>query len=291
MNLRLFERAAALRAMLGLNLFQEQHHAPNSNSNNDFVDSGSIPYVPTAADDLPAQQLPHHQQMRRMHISTSSSAKPTLPPTTLSASINIKSSNDYQDNDTVFGDILRGTRPARILGETKHVLAFQDLHPKARFHALIIPKTRFIPSVFDLQQQAFQQDQKYDSDNDVNDDDKSGEKFTDLMLLQEMENMAISLLEKYEPQTFLSASTKNGNKNDNNNNDDENDNDYILCFHVPPFNSVDHLHLHVLAPASQMSWFHRYVKYNVQSTRWCTSLASVKRRLAAGQPAVPCYRP
>ena len=270
MNLLLFERATALRAMFCLNLFQEQH-APDSSSSHETIDSGVVVRVPTAADP-PAQERPPSQQVAR--ILRTSSARPTpIPATAPAAATNTVrfsyNNNDidslFQDNDTVFGDILRGTRPARILGETKHVLAFQDLHPKARFHALVIPK-RFIPSVFDLKP-------KHDDDHDattstVNDD---------LILLQEMESMAMSLLEKYEPHALLSGTATSANADNA---------DYILCFHVPPFNSVDHLHLHVLAPKCKMSWFHAWVKYKVH-TRWCTSLASVKRRLAAGQPAVP----
>lgn len=35
--------------------------------------------------------------------------------------------------------------------------------------------------------------------------------------------------------------------------------DILLGFHCPPFNSVKHLHLHVLAPASQMSFLRRMI--------------------------------
>ncbi|VDI43754.1 Hypothetical predicted protein [Mytilus galloprovincialis] len=30
-------------------------------------------------------------------------------------------------------------------------------------------------------------------------------------------------------------------------------------FHWPPFNSISHLHLHVISPASSMSWFQRVI--------------------------------
>jgi diadenosine tetraphosphate (Ap4A) HIT family hydrolase len=233
----LFERAAALRAMFCFNLFQ----APTSNSIH--VDS-----VSSSSDPAPRQ---HHVSMRSI----------SAPPL---ASHYLESTNNdfHDDNDTVFGDILRGNRPARILGETKDLLAFQDRHPRARLHALVIPK-RFIPSVFDLQTE---------KNNESNsNEDKTITMNDDSMLLQEMESMALSLLEKYEPQTLATG-------------------DYILCFHVPPFNSVDHLHLHVLAPKSEMSFLHSWIKYNTQ-TRWCTSLESVQRRLAEGKSAVPFRRP
>ena len=51
-------------------------------------------------------------------------------------------------------------------------------------------------------------------------------------------------------------------------------NDYILCFHVPPFISVGHLHLHVLAPASEMQIQYRWGKYLV-GTRWCSDVDEI----------------
>lgn len=34
-------------------------------------------------------------------------------------------------------------------------------------------------------------------------------------------------------------------------------NDVLMGFHWPPFNTVSHLHLHLIAPASEMSFIHR----------------------------------
>jgi len=34
-------------------------------------------------------------------------------------------------------------------------------------------------------------------------------------------------------------------------------NDLRLGFHLPPFNSIGHLHLHVISPAGEMSFLHR----------------------------------
>ena len=42
--------------------------------------------------------------------------------------------------DTVFGKIIRGEIPCHKLYEDEHVLAFLDVHPISRGHALVIPK-------------------------------------------------------------------------------------------------------------------------------------------------------
>jgi diadenosine tetraphosphate (Ap4A) HIT family hydrolase len=78
----------------------------------------------------------------------------------------------------------------------------------------------------------------------------------DLPLLDDMRATALDLIDQRYPKALV-------------------DNDYILCFHVPPFNSVNHLHLHVLAPASEMKRLYRYGKYQV-GTRWCVDEALVR---------------
>lgn len=83
--------------------------------------------------------------------------------------------------------------------------------------------------------------------------------------------MGLDLLQQYQPEALAAE-------------------DYILCFHIPPFNSVDHLHLHVLAPASEMNWVYREIKYKC-GARWCTSDLEVIERLMAGLPAVRYQHP
>ncbi|RWS13541.1 hypothetical protein B4U79_13558 [Dinothrombium tinctorium] len=36
-------------------------------------------------------------------------------------------------------------------------------------------------------------------------------------------------------------------------------NDTRLGFHWPPFNTISHLHLHVISPQSEMSFFQRFL--------------------------------
>eukprot|EP00549_Striatella_unipunctata_P016855 CAMPEP_0118685480 /NCGR_PEP_ID=MMETSP0800-20121206/7270_1 /TAXON_ID=210618 ORGANISM="Striatella unipunctata, Strain CCMP2910" /NCGR_SAMPLE_ID=MMETSP0800 /ASSEMBLY_ACC=CAM_ASM_000638 /LENGTH=189 /DNA_ID=CAMNT_0006582397 /DNA_START=61 /DNA_END=630 /DNA_ORIENTATION=- len=66
--------------------------------------------------------------------------------------------------------------------------------------------------------------------------------FQDVELVQEMRALGLRVMKERYPHAHQ-------------------DKDYVLCFHVPPFNSVDHLHLHVLAPASSMTRLMRYGKY------------------------------
>mmetsp|Transcript_47593 Transcript_47593/g.92925 ORF Transcript_47593/g.92925 Transcript_47593/m.92925 type:complete len:240 (-) Transcript_47593:141-860(-) len=88
-----------------------------------------------------------------------------------------------------------------------------------------------------------------------------------LHVVELMHLLGLEIIEKYCPQAGKSG-------------------DYILCFHIPPFNSVDHLHLHVLAPASQMAPLHRYGKYAC-GTSWCVSDQEVIERLRRGLSPVP----
>eukprot|EP00580_Thalassiosira_gravida_P003435 CAMPEP_0201619262 /NCGR_PEP_ID=MMETSP0492-20130828/41162_1 /ASSEMBLY_ACC=CAM_ASM_000837 /TAXON_ID=420259 /ORGANISM="Thalassiosira gravida, Strain GMp14c1" /LENGTH=202 /DNA_ID=CAMNT_0048088095 /DNA_START=72 /DNA_END=680 /DNA_ORIENTATION=+ len=93
----------------------------------------------------------------------------------------------------------------------------------------------------------------------------------DVALIQDMRQLGLDLLEEQQPRALEEE-------------------DYILCFHIPPFNSVDHLHLHVLAPASEMGFVYRYGKYN-SGTRWCIGDLEVIERLEGGMVAVPYARP
>ena len=54
--------------------------------------------------------------------------------------------------------------------------------------------------------------------------------------------------------------------------------DALLCFHCPPWNSIDHLHLHVIADRSSMTFFNGFFKY-LPKTSWCQDIDSVLSRL------------
>ncbi len=166
----------------------------------------------------------------------------------------------YKSNPTVFGSILRGELPTKFLLEREEVIAFEDIRPRAPFHALVISKG-LIPSVLEL-----------------NDSDSENQK--SLSLLQKMSEAAHDLVRNHQPEAFERG-------------------DYRLCFHIPPFNSVDHLHLHVLAPASSMAYIYRHGKYNTgmssdgkhrYNVRWCIDLSEVEANLRNGSPPTPYQR-
>ncbi|XP_051264623.1 adenosine 5'-monophosphoramidase HINT3-like isoform X2 [Dicentrarchus labrax] len=67
-------------------------------------------------------------------------------------------------------------------------------------------------------------------------------------------------------------------------------NDIRLGFHQPPYTSVDHLHLHVLAPSSQISKYMEY-KFLPQTYRFVTEeclLKSIKKKSSTGFPLERC---
>jgi diadenosine tetraphosphate (Ap4A) HIT family hydrolase len=48
------------------------------------------------------------------------------------------------DSGNVFAKILRGEIPCAKLYEDEHVLAFKDIRPQAKVHALVIPKGAYV---------------------------------------------------------------------------------------------------------------------------------------------------
>ena len=51
--------------------------------------------------------------------------------------------NKPYDDENIFAKILRKEAKAEVVHETKNVLCFNDIYPKAPVHILIIPKGRF----------------------------------------------------------------------------------------------------------------------------------------------------
>jgi diadenosine tetraphosphate (Ap4A) HIT family hydrolase len=49
----------------------------------------------------------------------------------------------YDDNN-IFAKILRGEIPCKKVHEDAHTLAFEDIHPQAPVHTLVIPKGKYV---------------------------------------------------------------------------------------------------------------------------------------------------
>ena len=162
------------------------------------------------------------------------------------------SNTDYYSNNwTPFGAILRGQDRARVLDETPNLLAFVDRSPQSKtLHALIIPK-RYIPTIHDLL--------------DNNNNNNNNHTLDDVQLLYEMQELGQQLARRYQCRPTTTTTTSNI------------ENDYRMVFHVPPYNTVDHLHLHVLCN-QDLSIFGRTVKY-VYDTPWCISIQTLIQQL------------
>jgi histidine triad (HIT) family protein len=48
------------------------------------------------------------------------------------------------DSNNIFARILRGEIPCKKIYEDAHNLAFHDIHPQAKVHALVIPKGAYV---------------------------------------------------------------------------------------------------------------------------------------------------
>mmetsp|Transcript_4858 Transcript_4858/g.6461 ORF Transcript_4858/g.6461 Transcript_4858/m.6461 type:complete len:229 (-) Transcript_4858:418-1104(-) len=152
---------------------------------------------------------------------------------------------DYSSNPTIFGQILRQEILYYPYIETDTLLSFRDRTPRAPLHALVITK-QYIPSVRSLQ--------------------PSSSPYDTVEVVSSMKEMALDIIKSQQPTAYQKQ-------------------DYILAFHIPPFNSVDHIHLHVLAPASEMSFIFRYGIF-ATGTIWCTGVDDVLKRLKERKRAV-----
>lgn len=122
------------------------------------------------------------------------------------------------DNTSVFGKILRGSLPARILYEDEDVLCFKDIAPVSDIHNLVIPK-RHIENVGHCRP-------------------------SDVLLLEHMENVALKVLMTEYPEMGSAELARSERR-------------LSLGYHVWPMISVPHLHLHCIYPMPCTKWWSR----------------------------------
>lgn len=131
----------------------------------------------------------------------------------------------------IFCDIINKKTDTEILFENDDFVAFRDIKPASTFHFLIIPKKHIINT------------------NSLTVDDKPMCKFnSSFCLLSKFYKIFILVLDmkKY----MLELMEKNGQTDVA---------DISIGFHIPPFNSVKHLHLHGISKKSEMRFLGRMI--------------------------------
>ena len=139
----------------------------------------------------------------------------------------------------VFCSIINRTGPAKIVDESDEFIVFRTLRPYAEHHLLVCPK-RHVRSVNEL------------------------EGAEDAAMIERMIEMGEKCLNGLEyTQMKLRDKESIAHKH---------------CFHIPPYNSIDHLHLHSIGLGDAgMNWFGR-LKY-WDSTFYCKSAEAIARQL------------
>jgi histidine triad (HIT) family protein len=122
------------------------------------------------------------------------------------------------DNTSVFGKILRGHLPARILYEDSDVLCFKYIAPVSDTHNLVIPKRHI--------------------------ENEGHCRPSDLPLLEHMENVALKVLMAEYPDMGSAELARSERR-------------LSLGYHVWPMISVPHLHLHCIYPMPCTKWWSR----------------------------------
>eukprot|EP00613_Pedinella_sp_CCMP2098_P000695 CAMPEP_0171633600 /NCGR_PEP_ID=MMETSP0990-20121206/25327_1 /TAXON_ID=483369 /ORGANISM="non described non described, Strain CCMP2098" /LENGTH=241 /DNA_ID=CAMNT_0012204403 /DNA_START=148 /DNA_END=873 /DNA_ORIENTATION=- len=91
-------------------------------------------------------------------------------------------------------------------------------------------------------------------------------------------NMNSRAVDVEVPTTIPAIDTTLPGTTDNNKIPDSLKRDIFLSFHQPPFNSIDHLHLHCIAEGPRRNVID-YLKYPTFDTPWCVNLATVLKHL------------
>ena len=142
----------------------------------------------------------------------------------------------------VFCSIVDKTGPARIVEENDEFIVFRTLKPYAEHHLLVCPK-RHVISVHELKG-------KEDAD-----------------MVERMVKLGDKCLNSLEYTQKVPQGEVVVHKH---------------CFHIPPYNSIDHLHLHSIGTGDAgMDWFGR-LKY-WDSTFYCKSAEIIVEELRKQQ--------
>lgn len=127
----------------------------------------------------------------------------------------------------IFCKIISGEAPGEIYYQDDEILVFKDIKPASKFHFLAVPKEHI---------------------HNVNSLTKDHIPLSTIMFIIEPQVEFLVLVQRFISKSKEILSEKGGSVDD-----------IRFGFHLPPFNSVSHLHLHVISPASEMSYLSRLI--------------------------------
>jgi histidine triad (HIT) family protein len=139
----------------------------------------------------------------------------------------------YQGNNTVFGAILRGELPSRVLYDDAVCLAFVDIYPASTHHYLVIPKRRIYHAGYLVP--------------------------SDKALVRHLLRVA---------NLVAAANGIGGDGTVRGVTEARRRGDATLGFHRFPLLTVYHMHMHILGPMPANSWWARNVMFPQYMSRF-----------------------
>jgi diadenosine tetraphosphate (Ap4A) HIT family hydrolase len=165
----------------------------------------------------------------------------------------------------------------QLLHQDEHVAAFYTMDPGCHEgHVLVVPRNRPLHNTAEGNGNKFL---KTCADLSPTE--------SDIDLLSHMKTVGHDVMAKHQKSMSMMSEGEGGVKTKTKANSDTNTGTpYGYFFHVPPYNSINHLHLHVLGSKDNRSSIKNYIKYppfDIE-THWCirldTILASLKLKKA-----------
>ncbi|KAK1947232.1 Histidine triad nucleotide-binding protein 3 [Phytophthora citrophthora] len=190
-----------------------------------------------------------------------------LPPPRLNVGVfskrkGVRYHRDGQVSSCRFCEILRA-RAEPFLYEDEHVVVFRPLRPIVPSHVLIVPRAHI---------------------RNVN---RLAARHRDLVA--RMHRVAEAVMTKgpedgavedgEQPEEPVEVHTQKGDENR-----------VRYSFHVPPFNSIDHVHMHAFLDDPRRLGYYGRIKYRTESW-WCRSYEQVMARLTELAADVPQGQP
>ncbi|RLN98888.1 hypothetical protein BBJ28_00022983 [Nothophytophthora sp. Chile5] len=163
---------------------------------------------------------------------------------------------DGQVRSCRFCEILRA-RAEHFLYEDEHVVVFRPLRPIVPSHILIVPRVHI---------------------RNVNRLAARHRALLTRMHRVAEAHMAADLTADPHPEASASSSFNDEAKDESKNEPHDDHSQVRYSFHVPPFNSIDHVHMHAFRDDPQSLGYLGRIKYRTESW-WCRSYEQVVARL------------